>query len=73
MPLSLDRQGIKAGWHASREGACATEGRRDDAIHEYRAAWSLVVRLRERTKDSGIRAGLTMAPLVRELEDLARG
>jgi class 3 adenylate cyclase/tetratricopeptide (TPR) repeat protein len=50
----------------------AAQGRRDDAVHDYRAAWSVIADLRDRTHDAGLRAGLTSTPLAREAEDLAR-
>jgi tetratricopeptide (TPR) repeat protein len=50
----------------------AAQGRRQDALAAYRAAWSIIVGLRERTHDAALRAGLESLPLIRELEDLAR-
>ena len=50
----------------------AAQGRREDALAAYRAAWSIIAGLRERTHDAALRAGLESSPLVRELEDLAR-
>jgi len=49
------------------------EGRRDDARQCYQAAWKIVTALRDRTRDPALRAGLTSAPPIRELQDLARG
>jgi hypothetical protein len=48
------------------------EGRRDDARRCYESAWKIVTTLRTRTSDPGLRAGLESAPLIRELEELAR-
>jgi tetratricopeptide (TPR) repeat protein len=48
------------------------QGRRDEAIHAYRAAWSIVDALRARTQEPGLRAGFESAPLIREIADLAR-
>ena len=50
----------------------AAQGRREEAMHEYRAAWAIIAALRERTRDPGVRAGLTSTPIVREVEALAR-
>ena len=50
----------------------AAQGRRDHAIHAYRAAWAIIGALRARTHEPGLRAGLESAPLIREVEDLAR-
>ena len=50
----------------------AAQGRQEDALAAYRAAWSIIAGLRERTQDAALRAGLESLPLVRELEDLAR-
>jgi tetratricopeptide (TPR) repeat protein len=50
----------------------AARGRRDDALGRYRAAWAIITRLREATRDPGLRAGLDSSPLAREVEDLAR-
>jgi tetratricopeptide (TPR) repeat protein len=49
----------------------ADRGRRDDALASYRAARNTIITLRERTGDPGLRAALSSAPLVREVEDLA--
>ena len=50
----------------------AAQGRQEDALAAYRAAWSIIAGLRERTQDAALRAGLESLPLIRELEDLAR-
>jgi tetratricopeptide (TPR) repeat protein len=50
----------------------AARGRRGDALGRYRAAWAIITRLREATRDPGLRAGLDSSPLAREVEDLAR-
>jgi class 3 adenylate cyclase/tetratricopeptide (TPR) repeat protein len=50
----------------------AAQGRRDDARESYRAAWSILAALRERTRDPALRAGVASIPLAREVEDLAR-
>ena len=50
----------------------AAQGRREDALAAYRAAWRIIAGLRERTHDAALRAGLESLPLIRELEDLAR-
>ncbi len=50
----------------------AAQGRRQDALAAYRAAWSIIAGLRERTHDAALRAGLESAPLIREVEDLAK-
>jgi tetratricopeptide (TPR) repeat protein len=50
----------------------AAQGRRDDAHQSFRAAWAIVTALRAKTRDPGLRAGLESAPLIRELEGLAR-
>jgi tetratricopeptide (TPR) repeat protein len=47
-------------------------GRREEARLRYRAAWAVIADLRARTRDPALRAGLESAPLVREVEDLAR-
>jgi len=50
----------------------AALGRRADARERYRAAWTIVTGLLERTRDPGLRAGLESSPSIREVEDLAR-
>jgi tetratricopeptide (TPR) repeat protein len=50
----------------------AALGRRDEARERYRAALGIVHRLRGQTQEPGLRAGLERAPLIRELEALAR-
>jgi tetratricopeptide (TPR) repeat protein len=50
----------------------AARGRREDALAGYRAAWSMIEGLRERTRDPALRAGLEASPLIREVEELAR-
>jgi tetratricopeptide (TPR) repeat protein len=50
----------------------AAQGRRDEARQRYRTARAVVTGLRERTHDPGVLTGLTMAPVIRELEELAR-
>jgi tetratricopeptide (TPR) repeat protein len=50
----------------------AAQGRRENALAAYRAAWSIIAGLRERTHDAALRAGLDSLPLIREVEDLAR-
>ncbi len=50
----------------------AARGRREEALAAYRAAWSIIASLRERTHDAALRAGLESLPLIREVEDLAR-
>ena len=50
----------------------AAQGRRQDALGRYRAAWTLIEGLRSRTRDPGLRAGLESSPLIREVEDLAQ-
>ena len=50
----------------------AANGRRDDALRRYRAAWTIITGLRARTQEPTLRAGLESPPLVREVEDLAR-
>jgi tetratricopeptide (TPR) repeat protein len=49
------------------------QGRRDEARDGYRAAWAIIAALRDRTRDPALRAGLDSVPLIREVEDLARG
>jgi tetratricopeptide (TPR) repeat protein len=50
----------------------AANGRRDDALKRYRAAWTIITDLRARTQEPTLRAGLEAPPLVREVGDLAR-
>src|SRR6266536_1123974 len=50
----------------------AAQGRRQDALAAYRAAWTIIAGLRERTHDAALRAGLESLPLIRLVEDLAR-
>jgi class 3 adenylate cyclase/tetratricopeptide (TPR) repeat protein len=50
----------------------AAQGRREDALAAYRAAWTIITGLRAATRDPGLRAGLESSPLIREAEDLAR-
>ena len=50
----------------------AALGRKEDARTRYRTAWSVITTLRARTQDPGLRVGLGSAPLIREIEDLAR-
>src|SRR5688572_1018921 len=51
----------------------AARGRREEASARYRAARQVIADLQARTKDAALRAGLESVPLIRELEDLARG
>ena len=51
----------------------AARGRREQARARYQGAWAVVADLQSRTKDAALRAGLESVPLIRELEDLARG
>jgi tetratricopeptide (TPR) repeat protein len=50
----------------------AANGRRDEALGRYRAAWTIIAGLRASTQDPTLRAGLESSPLAREVEDLAR-
>ena len=50
----------------------AARGRREEARLRYRAAWAVIADLRARTRDPALRAGLESAPLISEVEDLAR-
>ena len=50
----------------------AALGRRTEARECYRAAWTIVSGLLERTRDPGLRSGLASSPSIREVEDLAR-
>ena len=50
----------------------AAKGRREEALAAYRAAWSIIAGLRERTRDAALRTGLESTPLIREVEDLAK-
>jgi class 3 adenylate cyclase/tetratricopeptide (TPR) repeat protein len=50
----------------------AAQGRRDEALGQYRAAWTIIAALRAGTQDRDLRAGLESSPLIREVEDLAR-
>jgi class 3 adenylate cyclase/tetratricopeptide (TPR) repeat protein len=50
----------------------AAQGRREDALAAYRAAWTIIAGLRAATRDPGLRAGLESSPLIREVEGLAR-
>ncbi len=50
----------------------AANGRRDDALARYRAAWTIVAGLRAATQEPTLRAGLESSPLIREVEELAR-
>jgi hypothetical protein len=49
----------------------AALGRKDEARDHYRAALGIIVPLRARTLDPGLRTGLERTPLIRELEALA--
>jgi class 3 adenylate cyclase/tetratricopeptide (TPR) repeat protein len=51
----------------------AAQGRRDEAIHAYRTARTIIDDLRARTHEPGLLAGLTSSPLILEAEHLARG
>jgi tetratricopeptide (TPR) repeat protein len=51
----------------------AANGRRDEARAQYRAAWTIITGLRAGTKEPTLRTGLESSPLVREVEELARG
>jgi class 3 adenylate cyclase/tetratricopeptide (TPR) repeat protein len=53
-------------WHAAR-------GRREEALGQYRAAWTIIANLRASTQDRNLRTGLESSPLIREIEDLAGG
>jgi len=46
--------------------------RREEALSRYRAAWRVIARLLDGTRDPGLHIGLQSAPLVREIADLAR-
>jgi class 3 adenylate cyclase/tetratricopeptide (TPR) repeat protein len=50
----------------------AARGRREEALGHYRAAWTIIAGLRAGTQDRDLRAGLESAPLIREIEALAR-
>jgi len=50
----------------------AALGRREAAHRHYRAAWTVIEGLRERTHDPTLRGGLESSPLIREVEHLAR-
>jgi hypothetical protein len=50
----------------------AAQGRREEALRHYRAAWAIIADLRAGTQDRDLRAGLESVPLIREVEDLAR-
>jgi tetratricopeptide (TPR) repeat protein len=50
----------------------AALGRGEDARERYRAALGVIASPRARTRDPGLRAGLERAPLIREVETLAR-
>ena len=50
----------------------AARGRQEEALGNYRAAWTIIAGLRAGTQDRDLRAGLESSPLIREVEDLAR-
>jgi class 3 adenylate cyclase/tetratricopeptide (TPR) repeat protein len=51
----------------------AAQGRRDEAIHAYRTARTMIGDLRAHTHEPGLLLGLTSSPLILEAEHLARG